>query len=352
MARLRDTTLCSLKSGNKNGVWRGSFIRVFKAMKITDEPRPSIAFIGECMVEIREDVNDHIEQAFAGDTLNTAVYLARLLPASEYLIHYITALGVDPLSCSMIQYFLEEGIECGKIRRFSDKKPGSYRIELDTNGERSFQYWRDQSAARYLLSGDAYDKELESLTDIDYLYLSGISLAILPLHDRQKLMDGLITAKGQGSTICFDSNYRHKLWRSDDEAREWYEKILQITDIAFLTFDDECELWGDSSPDEVLARSRLYGIPEVVLKRGAKPCLIETNETTYSVEAISIPPEKILDTTAAGDSFSAGYLANRIRGETLPPKCATLGHLLSSKVIQHHGAIVSRKLVEGIIKSG
>lgn len=317
---------------------------------MTDEPRPSIAFIGECMVEIREDVNDHIEQAFAGDTLNTAVYLARLLPASEYPIHYITALGVDPLSCSMIQYFLEEGIECGKIRRFSDKKPGSYRIKVDANGERSFQYWRDQSAARYLLSGDAYDKELESLAGIDYLYLSGISLAILPCYDRQKLMDGLLRAKEQGSKICFDSNYRHKLWRSADEARQWYRKILQITDIAFLTFDDECQLWGDSTSDEVFARNRLYGIPEVVLKRGAKPCLIETNENIYSVEAVSIPSEKILDTTAAGDSFSAGYLANRILGDALPPKCAALGHRLSSKVIQHRGAIISRKLFDGMIK--
>ena len=321
-------------------------------MKVTDEPRPSIAFIGECMVEIREDVNDHIEQAFAGDTLNTAVYLARLLPASEYLIHYITALGVDPLSCSMIQYFLEEGIECGKIRRFSYKKPGSYRIEVDANGERSFQYWRDQSAARYLLSGDAYDKELESLAGIDYLYLSGISLAILPRHDRQKLMDGLLRAKEQGSKICFDSNYRHKLWRSADEAQQWYRKVLQITDIAFLTFDDECQLWGDSSPDDIFARNRPYGIPEVVLKRGAKPCLIETNENIYSVEAISIPSEKIIDTTAAGDSFSAGYLASRIRGEVLPSECAALGHWLSSKVIQHRGAIISRKLVDGMIKTG
>ena len=319
---------------------------------MTDEARPSIAFIGECMVEIREDVNGHIEQAFAGDTLNTAVYLARLLPASEYLIHYITALGVDPLSCSMIQYFLEEGIECGKIRRFSYKKPGSYRIEVDANGERSFQYWRDQSAARYLLSGDAYDKELESLAGIDYLYLSGISLAILPRHDRQKLMDGLLRAKEQGSKICFDSNYRHKLWRSADEAQQWYRKILQITDIAFLTFDDECQLWGDSSPDDIFARNRPYGIPEVVLKRGAKPCLIETNENIYSVEAISIPSEKIIDTTAAGDSFSAGYLASRIRGEVLPSECAALGHWLSSKVIQHRGAIISRKLVEGMIKTG
>ena len=319
---------------------------------MTDEARPSIAFIGECMVEIREDVNGHIEQAFAGDTLNTAVYLARLLPASEYLIHYITALGVDPLSCSMIQYFLEEGIECGKIRRFSYKKPGSYRIEVDANGERSFQYWRDQSAARYLLSGDAYDKELESLAGIDYLYLSGISLAILPRHDRQKLMDGLLRAKEQGSKICFDSNYRHKLWRSADEAQQWYRKVLQITDIAFLTFDDECQLWGDSSPDDIFARNRPYGIPEVVLKRGAKPCLIETNENIYSVEAISIPSEKIIDTTAAGDSFSAGYLASRIRGEVLPSECAALGHWLSSKVIQHRGAIISRKLVDGMIKTG
>ena len=315
---------------------------------MSDKPRPSIAFIGECMVEIREGVND---QAFAGDTLNTAVYLARLLPANQHLIHYITALGVDPLSVSMIQYFLEEGIECGKIRRFSDKIPGSYRIEVDANGERSFQYWRDQSAARYLLSGDAYDKELESLADIDYLYLSGISLAILLSHDRQKLMDGLRRAKERGSKICFDSNYRHKLWASTDEAQNWYRQIIQITDIAFLTFDDECQLWGDSSPDDVFARYRLYGIPEVVLKRGEKPCLIEINEKIYSVEAVSIPCEKIIDTTAAGDSFSAGYLASRIQGEMLPLKCAALGHRLSSEVIQHRGAIISRKLFKGLFKS-
>jgi 2-dehydro-3-deoxygluconokinase len=310
-----------------------------------DKTRPSIAFIGECMVEIRHALGD---QAFAGDTLNTAVYLSRLLPTGEYLIHYITALGVDPLSVSMIQYFLDEGIECGKIRRFSDKKPGSYRIEVDANGERYFQYWRDQSAARYLLSGDGYDKDLESLTDIDYLYLSGISLAILPSVDRQKLMDGLRRAKERGSKICFDSNYRHKLWASTDEAQLWYRKILQITDIAFLTFDDECQLWGDSSPEDVFARCRFYGIPEVVLKRGEDSCLIETNDKKYAVKAIRIPSEKVIDTTAAGDSFNAGYLASRLQGEMLPAECAVLGHCLASEVIQHRGAIISRKLVDGL----
>lgn len=316
---------------------------------MSDKTRPSIAFIGECMVEIRHDLSD---QAFAGDTLNTAVYLSRLLPAGEYLIHYITALGVDPLSVSMIRYFIEEGIESDKIRRFSDKKPGSYRIAVDANGERSFQYWREQSAARYLLTGDAYDKELASLADIDYLYLSGISLAILPRHDRQKLIGGLVRAKERGTKIWFDSNYRHKLWASTDEAQLWYRKILQITDIAFLTFDDECQLWGDSSPEDVFARCRFYGIPEVVLKRGEESCLIETNDNKYAVKAIRIPSEKVIDTTAAGDSFNAGYLASRLQGEMLPAECAALGHCLASEVIQHRGAIISRKLVDELFKSG
>ena len=115
--------------------------------------------------------------------------------------------------------------------------------------------------------------------------------------------------------------------------------------MAFLTFDDECQLWGDSSPEDVFARCRFYGIPEVVLKRGEESCLIEANGKTYAVKAISIPSEKVIDTTAAGDSFNAGYLASRLRGEVLPSECAAVGHCLSSKVIQHRGAIIPRKLV-------
>jgi 2-dehydro-3-deoxygluconokinase len=142
------------------------------------------------------------------------------------------------------------------------------------------------------------------------------------------------------------------LWASADEAQLWYRKILQITDIAFLTFDDECQLWGDSSPEDVFARCRFYGIPEVVLKRGEESCLIETNDKKYAVKAISIPSEKVIDTTAAGDSFNAGYLASRLQGEVLPAECAALGHCLASEVIQHRGAIISRKLVDGLFKSG
>jgi 2-dehydro-3-deoxygluconokinase len=86
----------------------------------------------------------------------------------------------------------------------------------------------------------------------------------------------------------------------------------------------------------------------VVLKRGEDSCLIETNDKKYAVKAIRIHSEKVIDTTAAGDSFNAGYLASRLQGEMLPAECAALGHCLASEVIQHRGAIISRKLVDGL----
>ena len=306
---------------------------------------PSIAFIGECMIELRTDDKANICQSFAGDSLNSAVYLARLLPLNQHQIHFVTALGVDNFSNAMIDYFQSEGIICDKIRRLPGRQPGLYYINIDSAGERSFQYWRDQSAARYLFSGDEYNHELHTLVDMDYLYCSGISLAILSDPDRQKLIDLLAQAKTQGAKICFDSNYRPVLWDNIDQAHYWYQQILAMTDIAFLTYNDECELWGDNSPEHVFSRCKVFDIPEIILKRGAQPCQIKTATTTYTVDAVTILSDQIVDTTAAGDSFSAGYLARRLRGENCPKACAAIGHQLASIVVQHQGAIVSQNIV-------
>ena len=312
---------------------------------MSTESLPSIAFIGECMVELRSDVKSNICQSFGGDSLNTAVYLARLLPLNQHQIYFVTALGVDNFSNAMIDYFQSEGIRCDKIRRLSGRQPGLYYINIDSAGERSFQYWRDQSAARYLFSGHEYNHELHSLVTMDYLYCSGISLAILSDPDRQKLIDLLAHAKTQGTKIFFDSNYRPVLWDNVDQAHYWYQQMLAMTDIAFLTYDDEYELWGDNSPEHVFSRCKVFDIAEIILKRGAQPCLIKTATTTYTVDTVSIPADQIVDTTAAGDSFSAGYLARRLQGENCPKACAAIGHKLASIVVQYQGAIVSQNIV-------
>src|SRR3954452_25326751 len=84
-----------------------------------------IASIGECMIELRQMPGGHLTRSFGGDTLNTAVYLARL--GAE--VDYITALGDDPLSDEMIAGWQAEGIGTERVMRLKGKLPGLYMIE-------------------------------------------------------------------------------------------------------------------------------------------------------------------------------------------------------------------------------
>ena len=57
-----------------------------------------VAMVGECMIEMRAESASDFSQTFGGDTLNTAVYLARLNPAPRIAVEYVTAIGADSFS--------------------------------------------------------------------------------------------------------------------------------------------------------------------------------------------------------------------------------------------------------------
>ncbi|ELT99206.1 hypothetical protein CAPTEDRAFT_114054, partial [Capitella teleta] len=193
---------------------------------------PRIACIGECMVELSPADNGLFRQAFAGDTLNTAIYTARSA-GNALNISYITALGTDHFSDRMIDLFQSEQLHCDWIGRLSDKLPGLYAIELDETGERSFSYWRSDSAAKQMFSRGLSDEQKDSLAEaFDLYYLSGITLAILNDEDRSTLKEILIKARHRGAKVAFDSNYRPSLWPSKAQAQSVTCEFLAITDIA------------------------------------------------------------------------------------------------------------------------
>ncbi|MGL1381436.1 PfkB family carbohydrate kinase, partial [Vibrio parahaemolyticus] len=59
----------------------------------------TVACIGECMIELSQGAGHQLTRGYGGDTLNTAVYLARLGVG----VDYITALGTDPFSDEMVE---------------------------------------------------------------------------------------------------------------------------------------------------------------------------------------------------------------------------------------------------------
>ncbi|MGO2465143.1 MAG: sugar kinase, partial [Serratia proteamaculans] len=167
----------------------------------------NLAVIGECMIELSQKGAD-LSRGFGGDTLNTAVYIARQVAESALQVHYVTALGTDSFSQEMLQSWQQEKVHTRLIQRLENKLPGLYVIETDDTGERTFYYWRNDAAARYWLTGPQAESLCEQLAQFDYLYLSGISVAILDAASRSKLLALLRQCRANGGKVIFDNNYR------------------------------------------------------------------------------------------------------------------------------------------------
>lgn len=296
--------------------------------------------IGECMIELQRD-GAALAYRFGGDTLNTAVYLSRETDADRFAVAYVSALGTDSLSDEMCRGWQQEGIVTDYVQRLPDKLPGMYLIETDAKGERRFHYWRSDSAARYWLQGPRVDEMRAALLAAPYIYLSGISLAILSAPHRERLFEILSACRANGGMIFFDNNYRPRLWPDQEEARIAYRRVLELASIALLTVDDEVALYGASEDDSAAAieRAQACGVWEVVVKRGAASCIVQNGHER--VEVVPQPVANVVDTTAAGDSFGAAYLAARLSGKTVE-QAAAAGHALAGRVIQHRGAIIPR----------
>ncbi|MGY2283881.1 sugar kinase [Pseudomonas gingeri] len=301
-------------------------------------PPPRIALIGECMIELQQHADGSLQQSFGGDTLNTAVYLSREL-AGRGSVDYVTALGDDSFSDAMCRIWAEEGIGLDKVQRLPGRLPGLYCIQTDARGERRFLYWRNEAAVRDCFTTPAAAPILAALPDYDVLYFSGITLAVLGELGREKLIAVLQQARRGDTRVVFDNNYRPRLWTGVEQARAAYRSILPYVDLALLTLEDEQALFDHADGTAVFSAYEQIGTSEVVLKRGAESCLIRCDGEAFEVPAQKV--ETVVDTTAAGDSFSAGYLASRLTGGD-PQQAALAGHRLASRVIQVRGALIPR----------
>ncbi len=293
------------------------------------------ACFGECMLELRTRPDGLLSRGFGGDTLNTALYLARLGAG----VDYVTALGDDDFSTEMLRAWEEEGIGTGHVRRMPGSLPGLYVIETDPAGERRFLYWRDAAPVRRLFDPPHREATDAALAGAGLVYLSGISLSLFAGPAREALFAALERARAGGAAIAFDTNFRPRGWPDLEQARAAYDRMARLSDVVLAGCEDWAALAGDESPDAVLAWLDGAGVAEAVVKLADPGCLVRGDGPAEVVPV----PERVTptDTTAAGDSFAAGYLAARLRGEA-PVDAARSGHRLAAVVITHPGAIITR----------
>jgi 2-dehydro-3-deoxygluconokinase len=290
--------------------------------------------IGECMVEFADCGDGRFVRGFAGDTFNTAWYARKLLPP-EFSVDYLSAVGDDPQSDDLLAFIKASGAGVSHVRRIPGKSPGLYVISL-RNGERSFSYWRDTSAARDLAADMSVVRAACDAADV--IFVSGITLAILPPADADNLLAHLASCRGQGKFVAFDPNHRPRLWRGSERAQALALKAAAAASIVLTGCDDEDILFGTRDMDEIAARYLGASAEQVVIKDGGRGAVIATPAARIPIAPV--PPVALVDTTAAGDSFNAAYLAGVMQGRA-PAAAGADAARVAAQVIAHPGALVA-----------
>jgi len=301
----------------------------------------NIIVMGECMVEFGRasgctSEDNLYKKSIAGDVFNTGIYIKRCVK-EQANVKFLTAVGNDENSSEMLAMMTKELLDTNLVYRSKNAQMGLYLINVDNEGERSFNYWRETSAAKQVVRFLSDDLNNPTFENVDSFFFSGISIAILSEGDRQKLWHFILRLKAAGTTIVFDPNYRPTLWTSMNETRTAYAAAFELADIALPGVDDHMVLYNAKNAEDVAGFLEQFSIGEIIVKNGSQGMLlsIEGIRSYVTVE----PVKNVVDTTSAGDAFNGSYLSARLLGNT-PEQAAIFASKVSGCVIQHKGAIV------------
>jgi 2-dehydro-3-deoxygluconokinase len=292
--------------------------------------------VGEAVIELSRGPDGAFTATCAGDSFNTAIYLAR----AGLSVGFASAVGDDPYSDSVVALALAEGLATDLILRVPGRLPALSLVERGRAGERLSRVWGEGAPARQLFELPDWMRIAQSLVAARLIYFSGITLSLYSNTGLGRLFAALEVARQQGARIAFDGNFRPAGWQGNlARTRTVFMEALKRVDIALPAFDDEAILWGDPSPESTVARLQAFGVGEIVVKNGPNSALIAT---ARGLEFVPVPEILVpVDPTAAGDGFNAGYLAARLSGSE-PGQAVSAAHRLAGTIISHAGALLPR----------
>jgi 2-dehydro-3-deoxygluconokinase len=240
-----------------------------------------------------------------------AIALARLGTA----VTWLGRVGSDSLGDLVVRELRSEGVNVVDIR-VSDAATGLMVKERRTPERTNVWYYRAGSAGSQLEPADI-DSSLVAAATI--LHVTGITPALSP-SAAEATREAIRIARAAGVTVSFDLNYRSRLW-SMESARETYLQIIPEADIVFAGDDEAAIVVGSSNrPLELAQRLIDCGAGAAIVKLGERGAVAVVEGQQYERAAVRVTA---IDTVGAGDGFVAGYLAEQLRGETVPTRLTT-----------------------------
>ncbi len=304
----------------------------------------TIALLGEPLLELSKH-NGSYALGVAGDVLNTAVAIAMM----DVRTSLVTAVGKDDASSQVVDFSRKYDVNTDLVSRDENRQVGFYMINNDERGERTFSYWRSDSAAKNLFSDPLLlSKKLKQLNAIDAVYFSGITLALMTPESLTVFCDWLKNFRSANKKVIFDNNYRPALWATSQAFLSACERVLALTDMFLPSLDDVMSSIGIFDRDAALEWVASMGVAENVISDGVNPIILIQNHQRSFVNVS--PALKVVDTTGAGDGFNGGYISSRLKGAD-PLQAIELGMRISAEVVAHKGAILPEEIWKKISSS-
>jgi sugar/nucleoside kinase (ribokinase family) len=269
---------------------------------------------------------DEVRMCTGGDALNEAIVLAKL----DIKTGLTGRMGGDGFGRFALDAAAASGIDISGVRVPPEERTAISIVLIDENGDR-----------RFLSSRGNIHRFCFEDVDLELLGQSGIvnigSLVSMPAFDGEGAQRLLFEARARGSITSADVSGTHR-------------KLNQITgeleqlDYFMPSCDEAVEIAGREDPDACADAFLKHVRRAVVIKLGAKGCLIKTHQ-----ERLVLPgfPVRAIDTTGAGDNFVAGFLAGLSRGLSLL-ECGLLANAAGAIATTQLGATSAATDIAGV----
>ena len=251
-------------------------------------------------------------------------------------VKFVGNVGDDLVGQFLIKYAKDFGMDITHIHQDKERNTTLAFVELNEEGERSFCFYRKNTADYFL--PQVSDELIKS---VDIVCIGSLMLS----EERcvEYALDIIERAHGFGKTVAFDVNYRTDIFRNKESALKAYKKILSVADIVKFS-EDEVEIFTEEYLNELSDKLVLISLGK------------DGSEWRYGgkknrIDSITVKP---VDTTGAGDAFFAGALSvldkNRILNESVLNESLRFGNVAGALNTTGRGAIDNLPSLEIINK--
>ncbi|EDL63139.1 aminoimidazole riboside kinase [Bacillus sp. SG-1] len=266
-----------------------------------------IISLGEALIDFipLDQENISYQKSPGGAPANVSVGLARLGAKSTFL----GKVGKDVLGEFLKDTLENYGVRTNQMFLTPDTRTGVVFVTNAEDGERSFDFYIDPSADRFL---EAAEIDEADFTSHKILHFGSISMISSPA--KEATHHAVKLAKENGMLVSYDPNLRLGLWDTEENARETIVTMLGKADFLKISEEELEFITGEKELDAGVEEMRKYNIPLMIITMGAEGCYVYTKDGHKHVPAMKV---RAVDTTGAGDAFVSGmlYRLNELEGD-------------------------------------